>query len=77
VVVDAADRSFFMAVYMAAKRSGVNAQTPGQTATSKNVAETSVLPPWARRCTDQGAAAPLRSMMPRSTKFAASWAVMF
>jgi hypothetical protein len=29
VVVDAADRSFFMAVYMAAKRLGVNAQTPG------------------------------------------------
>jgi hypothetical protein len=29
VVVDAADRSFFMALYMAAKRLGVNAQTPG------------------------------------------------
>jgi hypothetical protein len=29
VVFDAADRSFFMGVYMAAKRLGVNAQTPG------------------------------------------------
>jgi hypothetical protein len=29
VVVDAADRSFFMALYMAAKRLGVNAQALG------------------------------------------------
>jgi hypothetical protein len=31
VVVDAAGRSFFMALYMAAKRLGVNALTPGVT----------------------------------------------
>jgi hypothetical protein len=33
---------------------------------------TTEVPNWARRCTDQGAAVPLRSMMPRSTNFAAS-----